>query len=1242
MMAVRVNQTSYASPFVPVVNFPHSLLTHSPFGLSLFQAHITKEAENYMIKLTKILKAASGLLLTALSLGILAPASVHCLAAEPGEKLAAQFTSPPESAKPQTWWHWMSGNITKEGITADLEAMKHVGINGVEVFNVSEGIPDGPAPYMSPQWLELFRFAAAEADRLAMQICFHNCAGWSSSGGPWVKPEHAMQTIVTSEVQVAGGKQYKGVLPQPKSKKDYYRDIAVLAFPTPKDSARIDKLEPKGLFGFAYEYGMQPDAKAISASAVVPRDRIINLTSRLGTGGELTWDAPTGDWTILRVGHTPTGKENAPAPDAGRGLEIDKMSREAMDAHWADGIDPILKKLGPLAGKSVNGSLIDSYEVGCNNWTPKFREEFMKRRGYDPIPFLPALSGRYVDSGETTERFLWDFRRTIGDLFAENYYFYFSELCRKNGLMASMEPYDGPFECLQVAAKTDIVMGEFWAGGGESSSVSLAAQVAHTHGINIVGAESFTADPENGKWLNHPGSLKALGDLTWSQGLNRFIFHCYALQPWMDKVPGMTMGQWGTHFGRFNTWWEQSRAWYSYVTRGQTILQQGRPTADVLFFGGESAPNGGVHRPDLKAKGYDYDAIGTDLIGSLTVKDGMIMTPVGGAYRVLVFPNTTWMTPRLAGIVRDLTSAGATIIAPKPAKSPSLSDYPMADAEVGKIANEVWGSGTEEHAFGKGKVIPNRPVEEVLAGMKVKPDFIAVGKGARLAFIHRIVDDADVYFVSNQKARPESVECAFRVTGKLPELWDAETGQMQPAPLWRVAGDQTMVTLSLEQAGSVFVVFGKKAATQSDALVKLTYKPSAASARHLPKLVIRRAQYGAFSLGKSGLVDVTAKIAGQVKDGRVRVAASNELGGDPASNVVKEMRVEYVCGGKTNLVTVAENKLLELPGKGETGPVQILRAVYGHFFESLKGLPVIKAVDVTEKLAARVQDEMLAARADNELAGGDPAFMVPKELRVDYTIDGVAQQVTVQENQELRLPDDAWALLPPGPRVSMAQGNVVLAAAEAGTYTFSTTSGQEKSVEIASIPRSVEVTGPWPVTFQAGRGAPAQATLAQLISWPENADAGIKYFSGTAVYRKTVNIPAENLGANRILQLDLGRVQVIAEVRLNGKDLGILWKAPFRIDVTDAAKAGDNELEVRVTNLWPNRLIGDEQYPDDCEWNGITIKRWPDWMVKGEPRPVPQRVTFTTWKHWHKDSLLQPSGLIGPVVFRTLVQSPVK
>ena len=1186
--------------------------------------------------------AARRLILTGLCVGWLAHPAGHSRASEPGAELARHFVSPPESAKPQTWWHWMNGNITKEGITADLEAMKRVGINGAEIFNVLEGIPEGPAPFMSPQWLELFRFAAAEADRLGMELCFHNCAGWSSSGGPWMKPEHGMQTIVTSEVEVPGGTEYHAVLPRPESKLDYYRDIAVLAFPTPKAKARIDRLDPKALFGSAYEYGVQPAAKGVPTDTVVPRDRIIDLTARLGAGGELTWTAPAGNWTILRIGHTPNGRQNAPSPDAGRGLEVDKLSREALDAYWAGGIDPILRKLGPLAGKSLTGCLIDSYEVGCNNWTPRFREEFVKRRGYDPIPFLPVLSGRYVDGGEVTERFLWDFRRTLCDLFAENYYFHFSELCRQHGLVASMEPYDGPFECLQVAAQTGIVMGEFWAGGGESSSVKLAAEVGHTHGINIVGGESFTADPDNGKWLNHPGSLKALGDLTWSLGLNRFIFHCYAHQPWTNPVPGMTMGQWGTHFGRGNTWWEPSRAWIAYVTRGQYLLQAGRPTADVLFFGGEAAPSGGIHRPELKAKGYDYDAIGTDLIGSLTVKDGMIRTPVGGAYRVLVFPQTAWMTPRLAHIVRDLTAAGATILAPKPAKSPSLADYPAADAEVGRIANEVWDSGAEEHVFGKGRVIPNRPVEEVLAAMGAKPDCTATTSGARLAFIHRVVDGVDVYFVSNQKSQPDSFQCAFRVAGKLPELWDAETGQMQPAPLWRVEDGRTVVTLSLEQAGSVFVVFRKESSPPTDGWVSLAYQAAEPSSRHLPKLEIRSARYGAFSLGRIGMVDVTDKVAFQVREGRLRVRAANDLGGDPAVNIVKEMRVEYACGGKTNLVAVPENATLELPAKGETGPVQVVRAVYGHFNEGLKGLPPIKAVDLTAQLASRIQDQILTVRADNDLAGGDPAYMVPKELRVEYTLDGVAQQVTVPENQTLQLPEDAWALMPPGPRVSLAQGGLLLTAAEAGTYTFRTAIGHEKTVKIPSLPKPVEIAGPWAVTFPPGRGAPAQATFERLISWPEHADAGIKYFSGTATYRQTVKLPAASLGANRRLELDLGRVQVVAEVRLNGKDLGILWKAPFRVDVTDAAKPGDNELEVRVTNLWPNRLIGDEQYPEDCEWNGITLKRWPDWLVKGEARPVPERVTFTTWKHWHKDSPLQPSGLMGPVVFRTLTQTVVK
>jgi (4-O-methyl)-D-glucuronate---lignin esterase len=261
-------------------------------------------------------------------------------AAKPADDLAGGFAVPPDSARPHTWWHWMNGNITKEGITADLEAMKRVGIGGAQIFNVSERIPEGPVDIMSPQWLELIRHAAAEADRLGMELCFHNCPGWANSGGPWIRPEHGMQTVVTSKTQAKGPTHFDAVLSQPPTKADYYRDIAVLAFPTPSEKVLIDKPNPKILAGAEYKYGLQPDPKTIPAAAVVERDRIVDLTSSMAADGKFAWDVPAGNWTILRIGHTPTGRTNHPAPKSGTGLECDKLSREALDAHWAGGVDP--------------------------------------------------------------------------------------------------------------------------------------------------------------------------------------------------------------------------------------------------------------------------------------------------------------------------------------------------------------------------------------------------------------------------------------------------------------------------------------------------------------------------------------------------------------------------------------------------------------------------------------------------------------------------------------------------------------------------------------------------------------------------------------------------------------------------------------------------------------------------------------------------------------------------------------
>jgi hypothetical protein len=1092
---------------------------------------------------------------------LLSTALPPALAAESGDDLAAGFASPPASARPHTWWHWMNGNVTKEGITADLEGMARVGIGGAQIFNVLEGIPDGPVPYLSPQSLDMFRHAAAEAERLGIELCFHNCAGWSCSGGPWIKPDKAMQTVVTSETHVKGPKHFEAVLPQPKANLDYYRDIAVIAFPTPAKKATIDDLKVKALQPWEFQYGLQPAKKDVPADAVVAKDKIVVLDSaNFAADGKLTWDVPEGDWTILRLGHTPTGAVCAPAPLPGRGLECDKLSREGIDAHWASGIAPLLKHLGPYAGKVLNNCLIDSYEVGTNNWTPKFREEFIKRRGYDPLPFLPVLAGQYVGSNELTERFLWDFRRTIGDLFTENYYNRFAQLCKENGLLYSVEPYDGPFECLQVGAKADIVMGEFWATTnlnaiGAVNTIKLAATVANTHGVSIVGAESFTGAPGPfSNWLGHPGMLKPEGDAMWCLGLNRFIFHTYVHQPWLDKWPGMTMGQWGTHFGRTNTWWEQSKPWMQYIARSQYLLQKGHTVADVLFFAGEASPNGSVYLPELKAKGYDYDVVGTDLVMQLTVKDGVIETPAGGKYKILVLPETEWMTPKLATKIGDLAKQGAVILGPKPKKSPSLADYPACDAEVAKIADEVWGTIPSGVSYGRLPVLTGRKPEDVLAGMKVKPDFEPQGHNAKLNSIHRVVGDTDVYFVANPKRGPRTVDCAFRVSGREPELWNAQTGTIEPAPTWEVKDGRTIVRLSLEQAGSVFVVFRK--ASDGPAVPMMSVWRQADTAQTPAKLAIQKAVYGDFSKPDGKKVDVTAKLAELATDGDLDVTANNDL-------------------------------------------------------------------------------------------AGDPAYMVVKELRVDYLLDGKAQSITVAEGQPLQLPAEEIIDMPPAPRLSIENGELSAIVSKNGRYvpTHADQDGRMTDmpgITVEGIPEPAELTGSWDVAFQEGRGAPAKAAFEKLISWPEHKDKGIKYFSGTAVYRKTIDVPAERFGTNRSILLDLGSVKEIAEVRLNGQDLGILWKAPFRVDITKAAKAGSNKLEIRVTNLWPNRLIGDEQYPDDCQWDGIHLKQWPDWMVKGQPRPVKERLTFTTWKHWHKDSPLQPSGLLGPVKVLTLEKVPVK
>ena len=684
---------------------------------------------------------------------------VFAWTASAADPLETGFLSPPDSAKPQTWWHWMNGNTTKEGITADLEAMKQIGLGGATIFNVDCDILPGPVKFMSSEWRGDIKFAVQEADRLGLKLCIANCAGWSSSGGPWNTPTNAMQCLTSSEVMISGPTNFDTVLPMPLVNLDFYRDIAVLAF---KDSsAGADaaasqtpaKLEIKRAVYEGQNNGGSADvtaklidlikagrrsvvvnndemggdpapfslkqlhvdltldgksatvtvgqgdtfifpvsAKQLAAASsfdntlpgrtfvrpptatipsinsAIPRDGIVNLTTNLGVGGRLRWSVPSGNWIILRLGYTPIGVNNHPAPKAGEGLECDKLNKAALDAHWDGSMQKILDDVGPLAGKTLDTSLVDSYEIGNQDWTADFREEFQKRRGYDPLPFLPTFARRIVDNPQVTGRFLWDMRRTVADLFAENYYGHFNELCRQHGLLSAIEPYTGPFESLQCGAPADVVMGEFWAGSQGDPSVKAAASVAHIYGKSIVGAESFTGWPNDGRWQNDPYSLKPLGDLMFCQGINRYIFHRYAMQPWTNRWPGMTMGPFGINFDRTETWWNQGKAWIDYISRCQFLLQQGRTVADAAYFDGQSVPV--VIRagdPALPA-GYDYDVVNADvLLHGATVKNGRLTLASGANYAMLILPpNDINMTPPMLGCLRELVRAGATIVGSRP------------------------------------------------------------------------------------------------------------------------------------------------------------------------------------------------------------------------------------------------------------------------------------------------------------------------------------------------------------------------------------------------------------------------------------------------------------------------------------------------------------------------------------------------------------------------------------------------
>jgi hypothetical protein len=447
---------------------------------------------------------------------------------------------------------------------------------------------------------------------------------------------------------------------------------------------------------------------------------VIDITGSFGADGKLRWEVPAGSWTIMRMGATSTGSNTRPAPVPGLGLECDKLDTNALNAHFDAFFGTLIREIGPRDVSAQGGWKmvhIDSWEMGAQNWTGAFRQEFKQRRGYDLLPYLPAVTGAIVGSREISERFLWDIRQTVQELVLQNHAGHLKTLGQRHGFTLSIEPYDmNPTSDMSLGSVADVPMCEFWMYGFHTSySVIEATSIAHTTGKTVVGAEAFTSgDTEH--WDAWPGSMKVLGDWAFAQGVNRFVFHRYQHQPWNTVKPGMTMGPYGVHWERTQTWWDLAPGYHTYLSRTQYMLRQGLAVADVCFLVGEGAPQvfqaprSAVRGNPPDRTGYRFDACAPDVfMARASVSEGDIVFPDGMRYRVLVLPDRETMTPALLRKVKQLVAAGATVIGPPPLRSPALSGYPACDDEITALAKEIWGpcngSTVTEHAFGAGKMI---------------------------------------------------------------------------------------------------------------------------------------------------------------------------------------------------------------------------------------------------------------------------------------------------------------------------------------------------------------------------------------------------------------------------------------------------------------------------------------------------------------------------------------------------------
>jgi len=632
--------------------------------------------------------------------------------------------------------------------------------------------------------------------------------------------------------------------------------------------------------------------------------------------------------------------------------------------------------------------------------------------------------------------------------------------------------------------------------------------------------------------------------------------------------------------------------------------------ADVAYFIGEDAPKmTGIRKPELP-KGRDFDYINAEVIEkSLSVSNGVLTLPHGTTYRVLVLPELDTMRPNVLRKIRDLVRAGATVLGPRPSRSPSLEDFPRCDRAVQTLARELWGNsdgsqpGTRR--FGKGSIIWGKALDTILAAQDCPPDFES---STRLRFTHRRNGDADIYFVANPKAEPLTTTAAFRVGGKAPELWRPDSGKIDYPAVYDIDGEVVKMPLTFAAHGSVFVVFRKGAESKSQRIVS-----------------VRR--NGEEVLG----TQVTTAAPQMERDTVNNFTLSAWVRPAHDTTLVKESNVGVVgMGEKRNDLLVAPHGST-FGGSGHAGwglavgtnGVCVFEHGANYFAPTLVHATALSGwAHVTvlyrdgrpslyldgKRVHSGLQSQHMVhsgvlAGASAQFRGQAGVFQQFARALSDAEVQALVRTMT-RPDRVTRAP--AIRLMH-GPEACRAE------AALPGDYELVSANGQRSQVRVADIPSAQTLIGPWEVRFTPGWHAPQQIRFEELISWPQHPHEGIKLYSGKALYSKTFHLTEPPAAHPELrLVLDLGAVRDMATVRVNGRDLGTLWLAPWRIDVTDAVQAGANRLEVEVVNTWNNRLVGDAALPEA------------------------QRRTFLLVPAVKRGGPLLPAGLLGPVTLQTM------